>query len=148
MRHKFIQGIGLAALAGSMLLAQTPAPTPGTSPHGQHSAAGRLDRMSIVLGLSDAQKTQAKAIFDAEHQAAKPLFQQVRTLRQSLRKAVTTGTGDIDQLSSQLGTVTGQLTAIRTKAMAQFYALLTPDQQTKAQAMAGHRGGPRGGWRH
>lgn len=143
MTHKFVRGIGLAVLAGTLLVAQTP----GTSP-GRQSGGHRIDRMSTILGLNDAQKAQAKAIFEAEHQAAQPLFQQMHTLRQSLGAAVTDGKGDIDQLSSQLGALTGQLTAIRTKARAQFYAMLTPDQQTKAQAFAGQhegrfRGGPR-----
>ena len=102
--------------------------------------------MSTVLGLSDAQKTQAQSIFDAQRQAAQPLHKQIRTVRQSLRSAATGGGGDVDQLSSQLGTLTGQLAAIRAKSMAQFHAMLTPDQQAKAQAlrrMGGGRRGPR-----
>jgi Spy/CpxP family protein refolding chaperone len=144
MAHKFIRGIALAALAGGMLLAQTQ----GTQPGRQHGAGRRLDRMSTVLGLNDAQKTQAKSIFDAEHQAAKPLFQQMRTLHQSLRSAVTTGNGNIDQLSGQLGTLTGQVAGIHAKSMAQFYAMLTPDQQAKAQAMGPLGGRFRGGSRN
>ena len=137
MKHRILTALSVAAVAGGLLLADTPAV--------QNHQGRRIERISTVLGLTDAQKTQAKAIFDAERQAVQPLFQQARTLRQSLRGAATGAGGDIDQLSSQLGTVTGQLSAIHTKSMAQFYAMLTPDQQTKAQALKrmGGRRGPR-----
>jgi Spy/CpxP family protein refolding chaperone len=139
MRYRILTALSVTVLAAGMLLADTPA-----APN--HPGQGRgVERMATVLGLTDAQKTQAQAIFTAERQAVKPLFQQVRTVRQSLHTAATGGGGDVDQLSSQLGTLTGQLSAIHTKSIAQFYALLTPDQQTKAQALfprmlAGHRG--------
>ncbi len=139
MKHRIFTALSVTVLAAGMLLADTPAAQ-------NHQGPGRgVERMATVLGLTDAQKTQATAIFTAERQAVKPLFQQVRTVRQSLHTAATGGGGDVDQLSSQLGTLTGQLAAIHTKSMAQFYALLTPDQQTKAQALfprmlAGRRG--------
>lgn len=137
MKHRILTLLSVTALAAGMLLADTPAVQ-------NHQGRG-VDRISTVLGLTDAQKTQAKAIFAAERLAVKPLFQQVRTVRQSLHSAATGGGGDVDQLSSQLGTLTGQLSAIHTKSMAQFYAILTPDQQTKAQALLpGMRGGHRG----
>lgn len=138
MKHRILTALSVTALAAGMLLADTPAVQ-------GHRGGRGIERMATVLGLTDAQKTQAKAIFDAERQAAQPLFQQVRTLRQSLRGAATGAGGDVDQLSSQLGTLTGQLSAIHTKSMAQFYALLTPDQQAKAQALRpmGGRRGPR-----
>jgi Spy/CpxP family protein refolding chaperone len=137
MKHRILTALSVTVLAAGMLLADTPA-VQGHRGHG-------IDRIATVLGLTDAQKTQATAIFAAERQAVQPLVQQVRTLRQSLHGAATGAGGDVDQLSSQLGTVTGQLSAIHTKSMAQFYAILTPDQQTKAQAllprlMGGQRG--------
>ena len=128
--NKYFRIVGLAVLVGRLALAQAPGASSG---HG-HSGA-RLDHMGAVLGLTDAQKTQAKSIFDAEHLAAQPLMQQIRTLRQSLRSAVVGGNADIDQLTGQLGSLTGQLAAIHTKALAQFYTILTADQQTKAQAI-------------
>ena len=136
MKHRILSALSVTALAAGMLLADTPA--------AQNRQGRGIERMSTVLGLTDAQKAQAKAIFDAEHQAAQPLFKQIRTLRQSLHSAATGGGGDVDQLSSQLGTLTGQLSAIHTKSMAQFYAMLTPDQQTKAQALFQRMGGRRG----
>ena len=45
---------------------------------------------------------------------------------------------EIDQLSVQIGSLMGQMTAVHTMAFAKFYALLTPDQRTKAQEMRDH----------
>ena len=137
MKHRILTALSVTALAAGMLLADTPAAVQG-------NRGSRIQRMAIVLGLTDAQKTQAKSIFDAGPQAAQPLFKQIRTVRQSLHSAATGGGGDVDQLSSQLGTLTGQLAAIHTQSMAQFYALLTPDQQAKAQALRRTGGGRRG----
>ena len=136
MKHRILTALSVTALAAGMLLADTPAAVQGRQ-------GNRIERMATVLGLTDAQKTQAKSIFNAARQAAQPLYQQARTLRQSLHGAATGAGGDVEQLSSQLGVVTGQLAAIHTKSRAQFYALLTPDQQAKAQAlrpMGRHRG--------
>jgi len=41
-------------------------------------------------------------------------------------------TTQIRQLSTQQGSVLGQLAASRNEAMAKFYATLTPEQRTKA----------------
>jgi Spy/CpxP family protein refolding chaperone len=61
-----------------------------------------------------------------------PLAQQLRQDRQSLRAAIQAGnTGQIQQLSTAMGTLQGQMIAIRSAGRAQFYALLTPDQKAK-----------------
>ncbi len=147
MKPKLSALLSTAVLAAGTLMAQTPA-APQTDSTAQARHARGLNRMGTILGLSDSQKAQAQLIFDAERQAAQPLLAQMRTLRQALHTAATGGAGDVDALSAQMGTLTGQLTAIHTKSMAQFHAILTPDQQTKADAMRGPggfgfmRGGP------
>ena len=52
---------------------------------------------------------------------------------------------DLDRLSVAVGVIEGQLTAIRTKAFAKFYALLTAEQKTKYDSL-GDRGPGRGGF--
>ena len=39
---------------------------------------------------------------------------------------------EIDRIATQQGVLQGQMTAIRTKALAKIYALLTPEQRQKA----------------
>jgi len=92
-----------------------------------------LDFLATFLGLTDSQKDQAKAIFDASMQASQPLRDQLRQAHQALRSASQSGKSDaeIDQLAATVGTLTGQTAAIEAKAQAKFYALLTPDQKDK-----------------
>jgi Spy/CpxP family protein refolding chaperone len=74
--------------------AQTPGtPPPPDSRAGEH----RMERLATLLDLTDTQKTQVKAILDAEHakmraqlQAAqasgtKPSFEQMRTAHQQIQ---------------------------------------------------------------
>jgi|SRR5579864_3257266 len=159
MRTSLFRVAGSAALAAGMLFAQTPAPPAQGSAPGQQRQWHRgpmLDRMASELNLTDDQKQQVKSILDSARQSAQPVAQQLRQDRQALRDAVQSGKSDanIDQLSGDVGNLTGQLTAIHTKAFAKIYALLTPDQRTKAQAlhdrmrgmfMGGHAHGQGGG---
>ena len=46
-------------------------------------------------------------------------------------------TSAIDQLSQRQATLTAQLTALHSKAMASFYAQLTPEQKAKADEFHG-----------
>ena len=110
----------LGAMAASMAIAQT------------HSRKEMLQS----LDLTTAQKQQAKSIFQNTHRQVQPLAQQLTQDRQSLRAAIQAGdTGQIQQLSTAMGTLKGQMLGIRSAGMAQFYALLTPDQKAKASQL-------------
>jgi len=127
MRPYLVRFTVLGAMAATMALAQTtPAP----------AAPARNDfrrEMIQALDLTAAQKQQAKTIFQNIHQQAQPLAMQLKQDRQSLKAAVQAGdTAQIQQLSTAMGTLHGQVLGIRSAGMAQFYALLTPDQKTKA----------------
>jgi Spy/CpxP family protein refolding chaperone len=50
----------------------------------------------------------------------------------------------IDQLAAALGTTSGQLAAIHTKAFAKFYVLLTTEQRTKLDELHANGRGLRG----
>jgi len=143
MRNTFIRFAGVAALASGMMFAQTPAPSNPQPPaqHRQWNRGQMFDRLATRLNLTDDQKQQAKSILQSSHESIKPVAQQLRQDRQALRQAVTTGNNaEIDRLSADVGNLTGQMTAARTKAFAKIYALLTPDQRTKADQLAGRRG--------
>ncbi|MCW5979175.1 MAG: periplasmic heavy metal sensor [Bryobacteraceae bacterium] len=111
---------------------------PGGGPRGPDFLAG-------YLGLSDAQKEQAKAIFEAADAAAETPRGELQSAREALTAAVKAGQPDaaLDQLSAAVGVIEGQLTAIRAKATAKFYALLTAEQKQKYDQL-GERGGPDG----
>lgn len=99
--------------------------------HGPGGPRGnRIDFLATVLSLTDAQKTQATAIFEAAETASTTLRE---TQAQALNDAAKSNAADaaIDQLAATLGSTSGQLAAIQIKAFARFYALLTTEQRTK-----------------
>lgn len=145
----------MAALASGLMFAQAPDPsTQQPQPPAQHRQWNRdhmFDRLAAKLNLTDAQKQQAKSIMDASRESSKPVRDQLRQDRQALKDAVKTGKSDaeIDQISANLGKDTAQMTAIRTKAFAKVYALLTPEQRAQADQLGDHpRGMFRGGHGH
>jgi Spy/CpxP family protein refolding chaperone len=121
-------------LALALLLSATAALTQGPRGHGPGGPRGnRIDFLATVLSLTDAQKTQATAIFDAAETASASLRETQASQRMALNDAAKSNAADaaIDQLAATLGATSGQLAAIQTKAFAKFYALLTTDQRTK-----------------
>lgn len=130
-RSTMIAAIG--ALAAGTIFAQAAATPPAA---GQAPGVRALVRKRLMknLDLTDAQKQQAKAIFQNAKQAAQPLAQQLKQDREALTAAVQAGdSAKIQQLSQQVGSLQGQVLAIRSTAMSKFWATPTPDQQTKAQ---------------
>lgn len=107
---------------------------------------GRIEFLAGYLSLTDDQKTQAKAIFDAAEQQAQVVQGQVASARDDIKAAVKAGKPDttFDTLGAALGALEGQLAAIDGKAQAKFYAVLTPEQQAKYDAMTQRGPGPMG----
>lgn len=125
----------LAAAQDSSQQPQTPGPRrhwgamagPGGAGFGTRGMGGFFAR---GLNLTDAQKTQAKAIFQNASQAAQPLMQQLKANHQAITQAVENNqTANIQALANTQGQLVSQLAVIRANAFSQFYSLLTPDQQ-------------------
>jgi Spy/CpxP family protein refolding chaperone len=138
-----------AVLASGLVLAQPPA---GGRARGFARAnmdpAAQLDRrinmLTARLGLTDSQKQQTTKIYTDAQTASQPLAADQIQNRVSLAAAVKKNdTAAINQLAASIGENEGKLTAIRSKADAAFYALLTPAQQvTYSQQMERmHNGG-------
>lgn len=131
-----------AALATGMLFAQTPAPSaPAANAPAAHERAHNgmrqhRERMAKELNLTDAQKQQAKSIFQNARETAKPVREELKQTRLALREAAKTGkSGEIRELSAKQGNLMGKMTAIRTEAFSKFYQVLTPEQRAKADQM-------------
>ena len=138
-----------ATLSAALVFAQGPRPQASGgsgTPHDPSSMIQtRVNRLATLLGLTDAQKTQATTIFTNAFTASQSILTSLEAAHQSLSAAVTANsTSTIDQVSGTIGTLEGQLLAINSKADATFYAILTSDQQTKFEAMS--QGGPSGGF--
>ena len=138
MKRNLIRFATMASLAASAALAQSPSasaqpsqPSPAKPPFARRAAMRR--HLMEALNLTDAQKQQAKTIFQGARQSTQPLRQELRQNRQALAVAVKANdTAKIQQLSQTEGNLLGKVIAIRTEANAKFYAILTPEQRAKA----------------
>ena len=131
MKRTLIILTALGAIAAAMAIAQTTTTAAAAPPA---TIKARLRKQLInALDLSATQKQQAKTILQSTKTQVQPLAQQLKQDRQALSAAIQSGdTATIQQLSTAIGTIQGQVLAARSAGMAQFYALLTPDQKAKA----------------
>lgn len=98
--------------------------------------------MAKRLGLSEQQKAQAKAIFQANRTQAQPLMASLRTERHQLRQLIHSGSADeaaIRAQSAKVASVQADLAVQRAKTAKQLMALLTPDQQAKLKELQAQR---------
>jgi protein CpxP len=125
MKRTLMTFAATGLLAAGMAFAQPPA--------ARHQHA---QRMAQALNLTDAQKAEAKSMFQQTRQATQPVRDQLKQTRQELAAAVKANdTAAIERLSAKQGQLMGRLTAARTEAMAKFYQTLTPEQKTKADQL-------------
>jgi periplasmic protein CpxP/Spy len=88
-------------------------------------------RFAKKLGLTDAQKTQAKAIFQANKDVVKPIFTSLHAERKNLQALISADTVDEAAIRAETAKVAGiqaDLNVNRAKVGAQFRAILTPAQ--------------------
>lgn len=150
MKLKLAKLFAAVAVSAALALAQGRGPG-GAPPDPQTRIQMRVSFLATLLDLTDAQKATAITIFADAYTASQTPQSNLRTARQSLSDAVkSNNTGAIDQISATIGALSGQLTAIDSKADAAFYALLTAAQQAKYDATPhggpgfGRPGGPGG----
>jgi len=125
-------------LAAVALFAAPALPAQVSPPAAQPAQRGHLRPSGIIqsLGLSNAQKQQARSIFQQARETAQPLRQQLVQNRQMLHDTIKNGNAPgIQPLAAEQGNLRGQLIAIRAEAWNRFLNLLTPDQRTQASQM-------------
>ena len=134
MKRILIGIAAVGALAAGLTIAQTTAAPQAGAARGKGVRAMVQKRMLKALNLTDTQKQQAKTILQSARQTAQPLAQQLKQDRAALTAAVEAGdSAKIQELSTEMGSLRGNVLGVRSLAMAKFYALLTPDQKTKAE---------------
>ena len=139
---KTLTTLAAAAMAAGLAFAQAPAaaPTPTAPAHKRPLRAMARHRAIQALNLTDAQKQQAKTIFQQSRATTQPIREQLKQNREALASAVKANdTNQIQQLAQAQGTLMGQVAAARARARAQFYQILTPDQRAKADESRGRR---------
>jgi Spy/CpxP family protein refolding chaperone len=157
MKKLIATGLLAAALAVPAVHAQSSdAATTTATPGGRYNPAGmidhRINQMNAVLTLNSAQQTQIRSILTSEQTTESGFRTSMKAAHTNLKTAIQNNdTASIETLSNQIGTITGQSIASHAKTQAAIYALLSPEQQTKAQQfpelLGGGPGGP-GGFRH
>jgi Spy/CpxP family protein refolding chaperone len=115
----------IALVMGAALLAQPPA--------GAHNPGQRLENMlTRILSLNATQQGQVHTILADAQVQSQGIRDQLKPLRTSLIAAIKANDSvKIESLNQQISPLQQQLDVIRSKAAAQIYAALSPDQQTK-----------------
>jgi Spy/CpxP family protein refolding chaperone len=135
--------VAVAALSAAIAFAQGPRNRDGgTPPDPATRVQMRVNMLAQQLGLTDDQKAKATTIFTDAMTAEQTIQTSMQTARTALSDAVKANNSNaIDQAATTIGTLTGQMVSIQSKADAAFYAILTPDQQSKFSTTRGP-GGP------
>jgi Spy/CpxP family protein refolding chaperone len=128
----------MAVLLGTAIAKSQTADAPAPPPmhghgHGFEMGEHMLGFYADMLNLSDAQRTQMKAVLQKEHPAIKPLMQQSRQIEKQLHQYAE-GTYDeakVRALATQKAQVETELTVQRTRIHNELFQLLTSDQQAK-----------------
>lgn len=138
-----------AACGGRLAAADTGAPADGPEAgcpqqqgHRGHRGHHFARKMAKELGLTDRQKSQAKALFQGSRAQNKPLFSAMIAAKQQLRGLVQSGSADETAIRAQAAKVAAaeaDLAVKRAQIAKQFLALLTPEQVTKLRAIQAKR---------
>jgi Spy/CpxP family protein refolding chaperone len=117
--------LGLTLMTGVALLAQPPA--------GRRDPIQRIENMlTRSLGLDATQQGKVHTILADAQLSSQAIRDQLKPLRASLLAAIKANdSAQIEALHQQISPLQQQLDVIRSKASAQIYAALSPDQQTK-----------------
>ena len=112
-------------MMGAALLAQPPA--------GMHDPGQRLENMlTRSLSLNATQQGQVHTILADAQVQSQGIHDQLKPLRTSLLDAIKANdSAQIEALQGQISPLQQQLDTIRSKAAAQIYAGLSPEQQAK-----------------
>jgi len=118
----------IAALAACAGIAKADIGDRGEGQHQHHN----FKKFAKKLGLTDAQKVQAKTIFQGNREAVKPIITSLHDERKNLQALIHADTIDeaaIRAETAKLAVIQADLNVNRAKVAAQFRAILTPVQQ-------------------
>lgn len=132
---KSVQLITFGLLCAGLTLAQRTPPDPAAMVQRQ------VGRLTETLGLNSDQQAKATTLFSNVRAANESVMTGLRDAHQALATAIKNNDANgIATQSTQIGTLTAQMTANTAKADAAFYAILMPDQQAKYTPNAGMGG--------
>jgi Spy/CpxP family protein refolding chaperone len=119
-----------------------------TPPTPAQQVANKVARLTAILTLTPAQQGTATTIFTTEQSALSTVGASMKTARTALKTAVLANdTAGISTQSAAIGSLTTQEVQAQSTANADFYAMLTPTQQTQYNKLGAFGGfGGRGGF--
>ncbi len=144
MKKTILSIAGSAVMATGLIFAQTGATTTPTTPapHArQFHRAGRFRMLGRRLNLTDAQRQQAKSIFQDMRTQAQPVRAQLKQNRQAVFNAIVAGQSpeQVNQIAQTSAPQIAQLAGLRAQAFQKFYVTLTPAQQQQLQTLRQNR---------
>ena len=106
-----------------------------------------IEHLSRELNLTDAQKEQAKALFEAQRATAEERHKQLEAIHTQIEAATANGQFDaatIRPLASQQAQLMTEEMIDHMRLHSKLFALLTTEQRAKAGEMMKRHGGPGG----
>ena len=108
----------------------------GRQPNTAAMVQRQVKRLTTLLDLTPGQQSSLTELLTKNATVNQPLFASMRTANQALRTAeANNDSAGIQSASTQIGTVTGELTASRSTLRAGIAQILTPDQLMKYKAL-------------
>ena len=104
-----------------------------------------IEHLSRELSLTDAQKEQAKALFEAQRATAEERHKQLEAIHTQIEAATANGQFDeatIRPLASQQAQLMTEEMIDHLRLHSKLFALLTTEQKAKAGEMMKRHGGP------
>ena len=104
----------------------------------------RLEKMGTILDLTEEQKSQLEALSNKHWQEKQPLRELIQASRDELREAQTADNfneADFRAKAARHAELKTEMMVTRAKMKLEMRALLTPEQQEKADKLGGMMGG-------
>jgi protein CpxP len=143
IRFRFLVAAVAVLLGAAIAKSQTADSPPPmhVHPHEFGLDGHMMEFFAKQLDITDAQKTQMKAVLQKEHVTMKPLMQQVHQMDEQLKQYVE-GTFDEAKVQALVGQEAQTLVQVKvqeTRIHNQLYQMLTPEQQAKLKELEANR---------
>ena len=149
MKKKILVIASIAALVVAATIFALAQGHPGMGGMGEHMRGGpppdMVEHMSRMLGLTDAQKEQVKALLEAQKGTEEERHAKLEDIRKQLDAATAKGQFDeatVRPLANQQAQLMADQMVDHFRLHSKLYSLLTAEQKAKADEMMKMHGGP------
>lgn len=147
MRNRILVIAGIAVLIVAATVFALAQGHPGQGEKMRHPGGpgDMIEHMSRELNLTDAQKEQAKAIFEAQRATEEERHTKLEEIHKQIEAATANGQFDeavVRPLANQQAQLQADQMIDHMRMHAKLFSLLTAEQRTKADQMMKRHGGP------